>query len=287
MADEEMKAAAEQVLRDGGCEAVRVEGAGEEWFVSCGFEPGQFFVTAFSKRNPFTPNDPVYLAKQALATLIRNERPAAKTEEPVSLGSDILAAEEEMQQNPGRTLTDWESRQLERDFDPNDPTEGMGDDDGGDDDPIDADYFEPEPALEGEDLNLTPALPDDYRVEEGQGEGEGSDGPIAYAASDFDGLIREKLGRVGQIARALKAELQEGWSIAEFRSLQNHIQRIERGEAPDDHDARERFFAISERSQAMSRVETARDAHEAALDAIGQARDYAAAQAYDPEQGWE
>lgn len=202
----------------------------------------------------------------------------------LDLGSDILAAEEEIGEDP-----DALQGPAQNSPPPSEPTEPWDqpsiDDQAAVDAPIDADFTEPEPTLTGEDLNL-PALTEELN-EEGQGGGEGSDGPIAYAASDFDGLIREKLGRVGQIARALKAELQEGWGIAEFRSLQNHIQRIERGEAPDDHDARERFFAISERSQAMSRVETARDAHEAALDAIGQARDYAAAQAYDPEQGWE
>jgi hypothetical protein len=110
--------------------------------------------------------------------------------------------------------------------------------------------------------------------------------PIAYAASDLDALVREKLGRVSQIARELKATLQDGWTLDRFAFLQNLIVRIDRGEAADDSTARAEFLAISERSQAMSRVDAHRDALEADLEAIGKARDYEAAVAFDPEAGW-
>jgi len=74
----EMAAEARAVLEAGGCKAIRIEGSGESWHVWCGYNPGEFFVNACSAKNPATPNDPVYLARQALATLERNEKPRAR-----------------------------------------------------------------------------------------------------------------------------------------------------------------------------------------------------------------
>lgn len=161
-------------------------------------------------------------------------------------------------------------------------------------DPIDADFTESAGdaydeavtlALEGPQAGELPEL--DYAPEDfAPDEPPAAAGPIAYAASDFDALVREKLGRVSQIARGLKLTLQEGWTLDEFASLQNLIVRIDRQEATDDRTARARFQAISERSQAMSRVDSHRDALEADLEAIGVRRDYAAAVGFDPENGW-
>lgn len=150
-------------------------------------------------------------------------------------------------------------------------------------DPIDADYTDlfaaegPDPLLELEAPEPEDFAPDDLPPQSG---------PIAYAASDLDALVREKLGRVSQIARELKAILQEGWTLEEFASLQNLIVRIDRQEAPDDAQARARFLAISERSQAMSRVDSIRDLKEGVLEGIGRSRDYAGAVEFDPEAGW-
>lgn len=135
----------------------------------------------------------------------------------------------------------------------------------------------------GDDL---PALPEPDPLDFAPDEIEREDGPIAYAASDLDALVREKMGRISQIARELKARLQDGWDVGGYASLQNLIVRIERREAPDDPEARARFAVISERSQAMSRVDAHRDAMEAALEEIGRARDYRAAVEFDPEAGW-
>lgn len=164
------------------------------------------------------------------------------------------------------------------------------------DEPIDADFeaFE-DPADDALDLGEL----DDYALDPLLLEGESDEanvtppepepeypGPIAYAASDLDALIREKMGRVSQIARELKARLQEGWTLEEYASLQNLIVRIERREADDDPVARERFDQISAYSRAMSRVDTHRDALEDALEAIGRERDYRAAEAFDVEADW-
>lgn len=66
---------AQAFLAAHGVEGVTITGGGEDWFVSVGFAAHERFVTAYSKRNPGTPNDPLYLAQQAYATLVRNERP--------------------------------------------------------------------------------------------------------------------------------------------------------------------------------------------------------------------
>lgn len=117
-------------------------------------------------------------------------------------------------------------------------------------------------------------------------EAPAQDGPIAYGASTIDGLIREKLGRVSQIARELKAVQQDGWTVEEYAYLQNLIVRMDRGEAPDDQASRERFLAIAAKSQAMSRIDSVRDRKEGELEEIGQRRDFDAAVYYEPEAGW-
>lgn len=117
-------------------------------------------------------------------------------------------------------------------------------------------------------------------------EAPAQDGPIAYGASTIDGLIREKLGRVSQIARELKAVQQEGWTVEEYAYLQNLMVRMDRGEAPDDQASRERFLAIAVKSQAMSRIDAVRDRKEGELEEIGQRRDFDAAVYYEPGEGW-
>lgn len=146
------------------------------------------------------------------------------------------------------------------------------------DEAIDADFSEPEQLP---DIGLGEELAQEHPEEYGAG-----DGPIAYAASNLDSLVREKMGRLGQIARAKKAALHEGWTLEEFRFLQGLVVRMDRGEAPDDQASRDRFVAISEKSRAMSRLEAYRDEREAVLEEIGRLRDYQRAEAFDAEAGW-
>lgn len=123
------------------------------------------------------------------------------------------------------------------------------------------------PELEGPDLGATAQEPD---------------GPVAYFSDDIRTIQLAKLGRLGQIARELKAALQEGWTVEEFASLQNLIMRIDRGEAPDNPEARARFLAISERSRAMNAVDAFKGQREAELEAA----DRDGVMAFDPEAGW-
>lgn len=153
-------------------------------------------------------------------------------------------------------------------------------------DPIDADFTVEDLAAEDdlladEDFDLPAIEGADVETE-----APAQDGPIAYGASTIDGLVREKLGRVSQIARELKAVQQEGWTVEEFAYLQNLIVRMDRGEAPNDDASRDRFLEIGRKSQAMSRIDQARDKKEGELEEIGQRRDFDAAVYYEPGDGW-
>lgn len=174
---------------------------------------------------------------------------------------------------------------------------GDGSDGSGDSDALDAEYDEPEndrdllaleppaePALEGADADfaaLPPPEPEDFAPDEIPPADE-----VAEAVAIFgDNLPMQRLlliGRVTQIAGEMKAILQEGWTVDEFRELQNHIMRMSQGIAPEDEHARARFAAISEASRAMSAI----DAHaERQVEWInGASRDEIAA--YKPEEGW-
>lgn len=173
---------------------------------------------------------------------------------------------------------------------------GDGSDGAGDSDVLDAEYDEPEddrdllalepppePALEGADADfaaLPPPEPEDFAPD------EIAPDEVAEAVAIFgDNLPMQRLlliGRVTQIAGELKAVLQDGWTVDEFRELQNHIMRMSEGLAPDDEHARARFAAISEASRAMSMI----DAHaERQVEWInGASRDEIAT--YKPEENW-
>lgn len=234
------------------------------------------------------------------AELDDGDREAAALSEPQSEGADRSHDVEEVDETHGETGEEADGAALDEGGD----QAGVGDSGAAGDsglvgsdadvqplppEPIDAD-FEPIPDLP--EIELIPPDPNpDFGAELLEFEGELTEpdepaGPIAYAASDFDALIREKTGRVSQIARGLKAELQEGWTLDEYASLQNQIVMMDRGQMPDDPAARERFVSISQMSQAMSRVDAVRDAKEAALEDIGQRRNYADATAFDPESDW-
>lgn len=152
--------------------------------------------------------------------------------------------------------------------------------------PIDADFdlgvFSVEaPPTDGS--FLLENRPDDIEVEEPTQREQPTDpGGVAYFGDNIHTIKLAKMGRLSQIARAAKDALQEGWTLAEFASLQNLVVRIDRGEAPDDPEARARFVAISERSAAMARVDAFREQRESELEAA----ERPGIEAFDPEAGW-
>lgn len=156
------------------------------------------------------------------------------------------------------------------------------------DEAIDAEFEEP--AAEGADLpeveeQIEPELiriendPGDMPVREPEA---GDPGGVVYFGDNIHTIRLAKMGRLAQIARALKDVLQEGWSLEEFRSLQNWVVRADRGEASDDPVARARFEAISERSRAMSRIDAYKDLRELELDSL----DREGVEAFDVDEGW-
>lgn len=286
MSDEEMKAEAEQVLIDGGCRAVRVEGAGDKWMVAAGFEPGQFYAAAFSEKSPLTPNDPVYLARQALATLEKNERPRA-TPEPQNLpdlGEDIVAAEEEMGESQGDG-NDTDHDPIQRtSAELGEPSGLAGRFDGGGADaamdlsgsqpgvrgePLDADFSEygDLPAIEGEDLNL-PQLTDEEHIQSvaslssdpgntGQGGGEGFGGQDRFIG--LDDLDRRRSIRIGAVNR-YALTIMPLWTSqdhAELVGLRNFAMGVSEKLWPDDTAKAEALMAKEAVLARVRAVETA------------------------------
>lgn len=136
-------------------------------------------------------------------------------------------------------------------------------------DVFDADFTEAgEPEELGAELAEDyPALTDEQiaAVAEEPPAAEPSSG-VVYFGDDIHVARLAKMGRLLEIATEKKAGLQEGWTVQEFASLQNLIMRINRGEAPDDHAARERFDHISAYSRAMNAVDAYLAAREAELE---------------------
>lgn len=142
-------------------------------------------------------------------------------------------------------------------------------------DPLDADFGELEP-----DLIAIEGQPDDIAVEEPVA-AERS-GPQFIFSDDLNTIRWAKGGRLLEIAGELETTLQAGWTIERFAYLQNQIVRMDRGEAPDDQDARSEFAWITEQSCAISRVTSHLKTRSAELKAA----DRDAVAAFDPEAGW-
>lgn len=90
------------------------------------------------------------------------------------------------------------------------------------------------------------------------------------------------IGAVTRYANALKARHQEGWTVEEFRELQNLTMRISQGLAPEDDQARARFMAISEASRIMNAI----DAHAESQVALLETATREQVDAYKVEEGW-
>lgn len=243
--------------------------------VVMGFSPdGQHFDVknwGADVHGPDYPDDPVEAAQWLVNLRAPNPLQTEVTLEPVSLAPEPEPAELGGEGEPTAEYGDGSTDDgpgVERDANPID-ADFTAEDLGSDDLLADGDFAPL--ALEGADA---------------EPEAPAQDGPIAYGASTIDGLIREKLGRVSQIARELKAVQQEGWTLEEYAYLQNLMVRMDRGEAPDDQASRERFLAIAMKSQAMSRIDAVRDRKEGELEEIGQRRDFDAAVYYEPGEGW-
>lgn len=287
--NEALREAALEILRAAGCGGVLVQGSGDSWHVGDGPNEGQIFAVAYSAKNPLTPNDPVYLAHQVVATLRRNgDLPVAGS--TLELGADLLAAEGEAEPRTYDEATEEYFAEHPEDAvrEAAAPLDGGSEGLSGADDIAEAEaqnagtweaFVEKVRGFTDADLIAIEGQPDDIAVEEPQPTDPGG---VAYFGDNIHTIKLAKMGRLSQIARAAKEALQAGWTLAEFASLQNLIVRIDRGEAPDDPEARARFMAISERSAAMARVDAYREQREGELEEA----DRPGIEAFDPEAGW-
>ena len=215
--------------------------------------------TSLAPDSPDTPDDPVEAAR-VLVRVVSESLAIPKDEEIVSretdeqhspepaaqeLGQDILAAEAksagEQDQEAGQPVDETTSAEP--------PGEGIGEDGEFDasssdesDETLDADFTEFGGALETEDLAAlaleAPEEPDPVAT--------GVDsGGVAYFGDNLHVIRLAKIGRVTQIAYERKAALQAGWTLDRFAFLQNLVVRIDRGEAPDDQEAKAEFEALT------------------------------------------
>ena len=291
MNDEALREEATVFLRENGCLAVRVDGGGDNWFVSCGYKPGEFFVTAYSARCPTTPNDPLYLARQALAALLRNEGPSPCARD----GRDSFP--EELHPTPP-TYGEATNSEIGAELEQEAPTFDDGESValaliGGSE--IDAEFSESEAQLalagiigdagdviEGGDIGEMLAIEEALQDFVPDPSPEPDVGGVAYFGDNLQVIRLAKIGRVTQIALTLKAVLQEGWGWQEFSSLQNLVVRIEQGLIPDEPVQRARFMALSDASIAMRQV----DMHAGAQVEFLNATAVEGVESFDPEAGW-
>lgn len=130
---------------------------------------------------------------------------------------------------------------------------------------------------------VDPALLEGPPIEDFDPDPPKPSGPGAFIFGDnLDQMRISAIGQVTQIALRLKEKLQEGWTLDEYRMLQNLIMRIDRGEAPNNPLAKARFAAISDCSRAMSAIDAHAEAQVKWLNKAGRQE----VAAYDPEAGW-
>jgi hypothetical protein len=172
---------------------------------------------------------------------------------------------------------------------------GDGQDGAGDSDvPVDYEADFEEVGDDSEELALIEAAEPPHNPPEYERAFEQPSGGVVYFGDDIHVARLAKMGRLLEIATERKALLQEGWTLAEFASLQNLIVRIDRGEAADDQEAKARFLAISERSAAMSGIDAYLGKREAELEIYaGMMRSEDTREdgrtlilAFNPEEGW-
>lgn len=296
-------AAAEAYLRANGVAGITINGSGEDWFVSIGFAEHERFVAAYSAKNPLTPTDPMYLAEQALAALIRNERPVNKLAQESEAGEaprtyDEATAEYFAEHPDEKDDHDHAERSAaERDGLQSGPAEPEGDLgsegaewdgalDGGDAF-TDAEFDEPSlgaELLEDDDFahaELPAPEPEDFAPEELE--------PAPSGAFIFgDNLAHDRIIRIGQLsehASALIEAAKAGYSDSEHDALRSHVvtNMNEAGAyVGGRQDLFDRFIALEAVTGLVRRIEIFRDLRQ---DFVRSA-DREAVAAFEPEAGW-
>ena len=242
---------AEAFLRANGVEGITITGSGEDWCVSVGFAPHERFVAAYSQRNPNTPNDPLYLAGQALATLIRNERPktlADQSEERIttddarSTPENVAEPEDVFSERPNDGSVDASGDDAELSL-------RYVDDDAGADEQIDADFTEGEDLgselLDVDSEHLAPGeLPappiEDFAPDEFAAEEEPGVGAFIFG----DNLHQLRTAAIGLVVQAALTRLPEPTDYAKLSELRNFAMGVVEDRWPDDPGKRDELDAM-------------------------------------------
>lgn len=155
-------------------------------------------------------------------------------------------------------------------------------------DPIDAEFYEPEPepdlpALEGEDLNA-PALPEPESLGEEILATE-EQGGVAYFGDNLPTMRLKKLGRLAQIAAERIAVITSeiGWDDEEFDRLQGYVVRqTVGGTFSGDQAQYDRFVSMSQAWGHIRAIQRHRDNGTVFLNAASREE----VEGFDPEAGW-
>lgn len=158
------------------------------------------------------------------------------------------------------------------------------------DDPIDADFAEPEAPtaeLEGDDLAELPAL--EFSAEMAEYE-EAVEGSVAYFGDDLPTMRLKKMGRLAQIAaEKVAGELAfVNWSDDEFNAVQSHVvsnlNKATGAYTGDRQDLYNRFVELSEAQAMIATINRHRDQSIAYINAADTPR--LMVEQFDPETGW-
>lgn len=277
-ADEALAEQARAFLSARGVRGVTIRGSGEDWTVAIGWNEPERFVVAYSAKNPATPNDPVYLASQALATLIRNEGPCPHVSQgtcdevsQLELGAELLADAGDEEQDSGYA----EAPELHADHSEDAGSAGgAGSDFGGDH------------ALPGDSGPGVDAAADEPLQAELADDREPDGAPsVAIFGPEPDKLPLLKLfkhGQLSQAARVRRAAVLGNWTMDEFHSQQAQLSRFARGELVAGPEAQAHFEMVAERIAAVEAVSRYAEGRAMTLDMLATRE---AVDAFDPSEG--
>lgn len=252
---------ARALLEAAGVRGITIEGEGESWRVSVGWNAHERFVVAFSEKNAETANDPVFLAGEALAALIRNEGPCPHVAEVTEVSRETPAPETDALWSPDDEAPDLGAELLE-------VQDEEGQDSGDDGDAGHPDSSSDDDADRGGGISLDRA------------EGDGHDQPDLSPLGDEDG----RDGSVGDhgypgiavlpddlsVALALVIEAvasQEEARVAAVEDLQaaDLQHQIDYGNWPAGTKIPDYIEAGAKRWQSLSQQRAAIQAHSLAL----------------------
>lgn len=262
------EAKARTLLEAAGVRGITIAGAGESWTVAIGWNEPERFVVAYSAKNPATPNDPVYLASQALATLIRNEGPCPHVSQAtcdevsqLELGAESLADAGDEEQDSGDEASQQSISEIS-------PQSGLGA-------TVAIDRSEQDtPSVEqGREGGMgeagdeggadAPEAPPLQAHLEPDPEPEAFAGTTILGADPLDRIRSQRIGDVARIAAGKIAERRAAasYTLAEYQELQGYVMSHTDavGAFQGDAERYARFVALADCQRAVNDLGAFRD----------------------------